>query len=84
MLGDEYYDDSFENLMKFLPPLTEDMVNTLNACIVKDPQRTDIIREYIDFLHERICDIIREFWDKIKIDTISLLKFAQWINTYNE
>ena len=63
-MGDEYYGSNFDNLVKFLTPVMKDMLETMNGCIVKEPQRKDIIKEYIDFLHDRICEIITEFWDK--------------------
>lgn len=36
----------------------------MNACLVKEPKRTDIIKEYIDYYHERICVYLTQFWDE--------------------
>lgn len=33
------------------------------ACLAKEPKRTDIIKEYIDYYHERICLELTLFWD---------------------
>ncbi len=35
----------------------------MTACLAKEIKRTDIIREYTDYLHEQICNDLREFWD---------------------
>lgn len=39
------------------------MLESLQACVVKDPQRKDIMKEYIDIVHERICDLVTNYWD---------------------
>jgi hypothetical protein len=51
------------------------MKNVFDACIVKDPARKDIIWEYTEYLHERVCELIKSFWNDqySKIDSISLL-----------
>ena len=36
----------------------------MEACLYKDPVRNDIIKEYSDYLHEKICEDIKTFWDK--------------------
>jgi hypothetical protein len=60
------------------------MLQVLNCCLVKDPKRVDVIREYIDYLHEKICDILTNFWDKHyeRIQSLGLLQLAKWIHTY--
>jgi len=35
----------------------------MEACLFKDPVRSDIIKEYTDYLHEKICEAIKTFWD---------------------
>lgn len=35
----------------------------MTACLAKDPKRTDIIKEYINQLHEIICNRLTKFWD---------------------
>ena len=84
-LGTLKYNDSLENLLKFLTPLAKDMLDTFNSCIVKDPQRKDLIKEYIDFLHERICELITIFWDNHHetVDSVSLLKLSFWLHKYS-
>ena len=32
--------------------------------MVKEPKRTDIIKEYIAYYHEYICSTLTEYWDK--------------------
>lgn len=85
-MGDEYFDSTFDNLMKFLTPLSRDMLETMNGCVVKEPQRKDLIKEYIDFLHEKICEIITKFWNEKHegIESVNLLKLASWMHTYSE
>ena len=39
------------------------MHKILNACLAKEPKRTDIIKEYIDYYHEKVCDELTKFWD---------------------
>jgi hypothetical protein len=62
------------------------MLDTMNGCVVKDPQRKDLIKEYIDHVHEKICEMITEFWDKSHetVDSVSLLKLSDWMNKYSE
>lgn len=36
----------------------------MNACLAKEPKRTDIIKEYIDYYHEKICFELTSFWDQ--------------------
>ena len=81
-MGNNSYEDSLDNLLKFIPLVTKGMLDIFNGCIVKDPYRKDIIKEYIDYLHERICDIITLFWDRnhANIDSLSLLKLSSWFN----
>lgn len=43
----------------------------MNACLAKDPKRTDIIKEYIDYYHEKICFELTSFWD-IYYDTMGV------------
>jgi hypothetical protein len=78
-------DSNFDDLLKFLGIVSKDMLETMTSCIAKEPSRKDIIREYIDYQHERICDIIREFWDKnhTAIESVNLLKLASWMNIYS-
>lgn len=64
VLKDSDYLQNLENLMNFLNPLYNDMIGIMRACIVKDPPRRDIIWEYTEYLHEKICDMITRFWDK--------------------
>jgi len=35
----------------------------MNACLVKDPQRKDIISEYTSYYHEKICRELQNYWD---------------------
>ena len=53
----------FNNLFTMLTLMQRDMLESLQACVVKDPQRKDIIKEYIEIVHEKICDIITDYWD---------------------
>lgn len=64
VLGTRDYLDDYVSLNKFLDPLSNDLLLTLNCCLVKEPKRVDIVREYIDYLHEKICDIVTIFWDR--------------------
>ena len=50
--------------MKFLTAIYSDILKTMSACLVKDPARKDIIWEYTEFYHERICQMITAFWDQ--------------------
>jgi len=46
----------------------------MNACLAKDPKRTDIIKEYIDYFHEKICQELTLFWDSY-YDTMGVKKY---------
>lgn len=65
----------FPLLLKYLDFVSQDLLVTMNCCLVKDPKRVDIVREYIDYLHEKICDMITSFWDKnySKLASVNLL-----------
>jgi hypothetical protein len=63
-LKDSDHMQNLDNLMNYLTPLYQDMLEIMKACIVKDPPRRDIIWEYTEYLHEIICEIITRFWDK--------------------
>ena len=58
----------------------------MNGCVVKDPQRVDLIKEYIDYLHEKICEIITTFWNinYEVMDSVNLLKLSSWMHAYSE
>lgn len=79
-------DSNFDDLLNFLTPLSKDMLQTMNGCVVKDPQRVDLITEYIDYLHEKICEIIATFWDSNHdaMDSVNLLKLSSWMHRYSE
>ena len=69
------YNEDHGLLIKYLDSLSDDLLQSLNCCLVKDPKRIDLIKEYIDYLHEKICDIITLYWDgqHITLTSISLL-----------
>jgi hypothetical protein len=86
VLFNKDYLESYVSLIKFLDPLSADLLTTLNCCLVKDPKRIDLVREYIDYLHEKICDIITAFWDKryASLASVNLLQLAFWLYSYSE
>jgi hypothetical protein len=61
------------------------MKNVFDACIVKDPPRKDIIWEYTEYLHERICEILKKFWDENfrSIESVNLLQLTGWFDNYS-
>lgn len=36
----------------------------MDACMAKNPKREDLIKEYSSYLHEIICDTLKDIWDK--------------------
>ncbi len=54
---------NLKQIQKLIVDLSEDMLNTMKACLSKDPKRWDIVKEYGDYFHERIIDFVRDFWD---------------------
>lgn len=36
----------------------------MEACLYKEPVRSDIIKEYIDYLHEKNCELVKKCWDE--------------------
>ncbi|CAD8108104.1 unnamed protein product [Paramecium sonneborni] len=77
-------DQDLTILVKQLSELRQDMLESMQACIVKDPQRKDIIKEYTDIYHEKICDRITLFWDEHykQMQLPELLLLAQWLHDY--
>ncbi|CAD8107610.1 unnamed protein product [Paramecium sonneborni] len=77
-------DQNLTILVKQLSELRQDMLESMQACIVKDPQRKDIIKEYTDIYHEKICDRITVFWDEHykQMQLPELLILASWLNDY--
>ncbi|CAD8175519.1 unnamed protein product [Paramecium pentaurelia] len=77
-------DQDITILVKQLSELRQDMLESMQACIVKDPQRKDIIKEYTDIYHEKICERISAFWDLHykQMQSPELLILAQWLNDY--
>ncbi|CAD8118152.1 unnamed protein product [Paramecium sonneborni] len=77
-------DINLNTLIQQLTDLRQDMLESMQASIVKDPQRKDIIKEYTDIYHEKICDRITNFWDKqyMKLQSPELLLIGQWLYDY--
>ncbi|CAD8127401.1 unnamed protein product [Paramecium sonneborni] len=74
------------DLLCCLMLIGQDMIKSIECCIVKDPQRQDIIQEYIDVYHEKICYNISEFWT-INNKYLSLNEiqgFATWLFEYQQ
>lgn len=49
----------------------------MNACLAKEPKRMDIIKEYIEYYHEKICSELTLFWD-LYYDTMGVLFIIQY------
>ncbi|CAD8111062.1 unnamed protein product [Paramecium primaurelia] len=77
-------DVDLNTLIKQLTDLRQDMLESMQASIVKDPQRKDIVKEYTDIYHEKICNRITKFWDQsyMKLQSPELLLIAQWLHDY--
>ncbi|CAD8207552.1 unnamed protein product [Paramecium octaurelia] len=78
-------DADLNKLINQLTNLRQDMLESMQASIVKDPQRKDIVKEYTDIYHEKICGRITKFWDQsyMKIQSPELLLIAQWLHDYS-
>lgn len=61
----------------------------MEACLFKEPVRNDIIKEYTDYLHEKICEDLKNYWDKnhektsVNSNTLSIL-FSKMIKLERE
>lgn len=79
-----------QNMKEFInlqDGISNELLNIINACLVEEVKRQDIIKEYIDYVHEFIiCKNIKLFWDSqhIVLDSQSILNFASWLNDYSE
>ncbi|KAL4438805.1 hypothetical protein ABPG74_013478 [Tetrahymena malaccensis] len=84
--GDEQKNDNIFTLISYLTDVVEDMKNTLEACLHKEPPRQDIIKEYSEYLHEKILQDIKQFWDQHheKINNEGILSLAKFFHDYNE
>ncbi|KAL4426634.1 hypothetical protein ABPG74_018712 [Tetrahymena malaccensis] len=89
-LGKELTEDEkiqdVDVFLNFLQMLATEMLDVMNACLAKQPKREDLIKEYTDYLHEYICNLLREFWEEkfSTFDGVSLLKLSTWISKYQE
>ncbi|CAD8202780.1 unnamed protein product [Paramecium pentaurelia] len=54
---------NLQDLLCYLKLISQDMIKSIEGCLVKDPQRQDIIQEYIEIHHEKVCQNISEFWN---------------------
>ncbi|CAK57824.1 unnamed protein product (macronuclear) [Paramecium tetraurelia] len=77
-------DVDLNKLISQLTDLRQDMLESMQASIVKDPQRKDIVKEYTDIYHEKICERITKFWDQnyMKLQSPELLLIGQWLHDY--
>ncbi|KAL4471109.1 hypothetical protein ABPG72_006490 [Tetrahymena utriculariae] len=84
--GEEQKNDNIFTLISYLTDVVEDMKNTLEACLHKEPPRQDIIKEYSEYLHEKILQEIKQFWDQHheKINNEGILSLAKFFHDYNE
>ncbi|KAL4465713.1 hypothetical protein ABPG72_012395 [Tetrahymena utriculariae] len=89
-LGKELTEDEkiqdIDIFLNFLQMLATEMLDVMNACLAKQPKREDLIKEYTDYLHEYICNLLREFWEQkfSTFDGVQLLKLSTWISKYQE
>lgn len=58
----------------------------MNACMAKEPKRTDIIKEYIEYFHEKICKDLTDFWDECHdtMGNLNYLRLSTWLSKYSE
>lgn len=68
--------EKFEDLIRMFDALKSELLEVLEACIAKSPTRQDVINEYLEFFHEKICKELKIYWDENneKIENINLLK----------
>jgi hypothetical protein len=56
----------------------------MNACKVKSPPRIDIMRLYLEFMHDKIYKLLRTFWNENheSLSNQNILKLAKWVSSY--
>ncbi|CAK91004.1 unnamed protein product (macronuclear) [Paramecium tetraurelia] len=77
---------NLQDLLCCLMIISQDMIKSIEACLVKDPQRQDIIQEYIEIHHEKICLNISEYWNiNNKYLSLNEIKeLASWLSDYQQ
>ncbi|CAD8194073.1 unnamed protein product [Paramecium octaurelia] len=77
---------NLQDLLCCLMLISQDMIKSIEACLVKDPQRQDIIQEYIEIHHEKICQNVSEYWNiNNKYLSLNEIKeLASWLSDYQQ
>lgn len=70
--------------LKVLDLFNQELIDVIIACYAKDPKRTDIIKEYIDYFYEKICVFLKNYWDRFntQIDNFSILNLVIWVKQF--
>ena len=70
--------------LKVLDGLNQELIDVIIACNAKDPRRVDIIKEYLNYFYEKICQNLKNYWDRFntQIDNFSILALVIWVKQF--
>ena len=68
-----------------LERLLGELEDFVGACRVKSPPRLDVIKLYLEFMHDKVYKLLRGFWNDnhANLANLHLLRLAHWVNRYS-
>lgn len=75
----------YASFSKMLDRLMSELEDFIGACRVKSPPRLEVVKLYLEFMHDKIYRLLRTFWNDNheNLANLHLLKLARWVNRYS-